>query len=271
MPELPEVEVTRLGISSHLLKQKITEVVIRNRKMRWDIPTTFRKNTINQIIHKIDRRGKYLLFYLDQGHILIHLGMSGSLRIVKPTTPVTKHDHVDIIFLTKNILRLHDPRRFGAIIYTKKNPLQHKLLKNLGQEPLNTQFDGSWLYQRSKNSRQAIKTFIMDNKNIVGVGNIYANESLFLANIHPKRKACNISLKRYQRLADTIKTVLTRAIAQGGTTLKDFVDTDGRHGYFQQQLNVYGRGGQPCYQCQGIVKTYKSAQRTTFYCANCQK
>lgn len=271
MPELPEVEVTRLGISPYLLKQKIKEVIIRNTKLRWTIPTTFRKNIINQIVHTIDRRGKYLIFYIDHGHILMHLGMSGSLRIVKSTTPVTKHDHLDLIFLTGDILRLHDPRRFGAVIYTKQDPLQHKLLKNLGQEPLNAQFDGPWLYQRSRNRKQTSKNFIMDNTNVVGIGNIYANESLFLASIHPKRKICNISLKRHEQLASAIKTVLTRAIAQGGTTLNDFVNADGSHGYFQQHLNVYGRTGQPCYQCQSIIKTCKLGQRSTFYCPNCQK
>lgn len=271
MPELPEVEVTRLGISPHLLQQEIKEVIIRNAKLRWVIPTTFRKNTINQTVHKIERRGKYLLFYIDHGHILIHLGMSGSLRIVKSNKPVTKHDHLDIIFLNGNILRLHDPRRFGSVIYTKKDPLKHKLLKNLGQEPLKQQFDGAWLYQKAKNRKQTSKMFIMDNTNLVGVGNIYANESLFLARINPKRKACHISLQRYETLANAIKKILTHAIAQGGTTLKDFVNTDGKPGYFQQQLNVYGRKGQSCYQCKGKIKTCKLGQRSTFYCPNCQK
>lgn len=271
MPELPEVEITRLGVTPLVKGQLIKDVLIRNKNLRWPISSGLKKNLLGQKFSAIERRGKYLLFYTDQGCMLIHLGMSGSLRIVDQMTISGKHDHLDIIFASKNALRLHDPRRFGAVLWTNTTPLQHKLLKNLGPEPLSEDFNGALLYQKSRKRRQPIKNFIMDNHNVVGVGNIYANESLFLAGINPKRQAGNISLQRDEVLASTIKQVLKRSIAQGGTTLRDFSNIEGKPGYFQQQLNVYARASQPCVKCSTPIKECRLGQRASFYCPVCQR
>ena len=270
MPELPEVETIRLGISPHIIDQEIKDVVIRNRNLRWPIPAALKKHLLTQQIQRIDRRGKYLLYYTKHGCMIMHLGMSGSLRIVDKEIKPEKHDHLDILFASEKILRFHDPRRFGSILWTKKDPLQHKLIIHLGPEPLSKDFNGKLLYQRSKKRTQAIKNFIMDSHNVVGVGNIYASESLFLAGINPKREAGNISLKRYKCLAEAIKKTLQQSIKQGGTTLRDFVNGDGNPGYFQQQLNVYGRTGQKCKKCKSTIKAIKLGQRSSFYCAACQ-
>ncbi len=271
MPELPEVETTRLGIAPHILGQVIEDVIVRNKNLRWPITATLKKDLLNNKFQRIDRRGKYLLCYTDHGCMITHLGMSGSLRIVDKKIKPEKHDHLDILFATGNILRFHDPRRFGSILWTRKDPLQHKLIKDLGPEPLSDDFNGQWLYKKSRKRTQAIKNFIMDSHNVVGVGNIYASESLFLAGINPKRKAGNISLERYERLTKAIKKILKQAIKQGGTTLRDFVNGEGKPGYFQQQLNVYGRKGQPCKQCKSTIKEIKLGQRSSFYCACCQR
>ncbi len=271
MPELPEVETTRLGISPHITGQVITDVVIRNKNLRWPISATLKQNLLTRQFQKIDRRGKYLLCYTNHGCMMLHLGMSGSLRIVSSDIKPEKHDHLDILFESGNILRFHDPRRFGSVIWTKKDPLQHKLIKHLGPEPLSEDFNGVWLYRRSRKRTQAIKNFIIDSHHVVGVGNIYASESLFLAGINPKRKAGNISQQRYKLLANTIKDILTRSIKQGGTTLRNFVNSEGKPGYFQQQLNVYARTGQPCPKCQSPIKEIKLGQRSSFYCPVCQR
>ncbi len=271
MPELPEVETTRLGISPHVSGKLIINVVVRNKNLRWPITATLKKDILNQTFEKIDRRGKYLLYYTTHGCMIMHLGMSGSLRIVDKKTKPGKHDHFDILFVSGKILRFHDPRRFGSILWTRKDPLQHKLIKHLGPEPLSKDFNGDFLHQRSKKRTQAIKNFIMDSHNVVGVGNIYASESLFMAGINPKRKAGNVSLERYKHLSETIKIILQRSIKQGGTTLRDFVNGDGNPGYFQQQLNVYARAGLPCKYCQSIIKETKLGQRSSFYCSTCQK
>lgn len=270
MPELPEVETTRLGIEPYIKDQEVKEVIIRNRNLRWPITATLKKDLLNKKIIKIDRRGKYLLFYMANACALIHLGMSGSLRIVKSGTKPEKHDHLDILFKSGNILRFHDPRRFGSILLTKRDPLQHKLIKHLGPEPLTENFHGTWLHKRSRKRIQVIKNFIMDSHNVVGVGNIYASESLFIAGINPKQKAGNVSLQRYELLVNAIKEILNRSIKQGGTTLRDFVNSEGKPGYFQQQLNVYGRTGQPCKQCNSTIKEVKLGQRSSFYCSSCQ-
>jgi formamidopyrimidine-DNA glycosylase len=271
MPELPEVETTRLGIAPHITGQKIKNVIVRNRNLRWPITATLKKDLLNNQFKKIDRRGKYLLCYAEHGCMILHLGMSGSLRIVKNEIKPDKHDHLDILFDSGNILRFHDPRRFGAVIWTKNDPLQHKLIKYLGTEPLSKKFNGEWLYKKSRGRTQAIKNFIMNSHNVVGVGNIYASESLFLAGINPKRQAGNVSQQRYERLADAIKKILKQSIKQGGTTLRDFVNGEGKPGYFQQQLNVYGRTGQPCKQCKSTIKEIKLGQRSSFYCPVCQR
>jgi len=270
MPELPEVETTRLGIAPHITGQTIDNVIVRNKNLRWPITATLKKDLLNRQFQRIDRRGKYLLCYADHGCMIMHLGMSGSLRIVDKQIKPEKHDHLDILFVSGKILRFHDPRRFGSILWTRKDPLQHKLIKHLGPEPLSENFDGAWLYRRSRKRIQAIKNFIMDGHNIVGVGNIYASEALFLSGINPKRKAGNVSLERYERLANAIKKILKRSIKQGGTTLRDFVNGDGKPGYFQQQLNVYGRAGLSCKKCKSTIKEIKLGQRSSFYCTVCQ-
>lgn len=271
MPELPEVETTRSGIAPHITGQTIKNVIVRNKNLRWPITATLKQDLLNRQFKKIDRRGKYLLCYTDHGCMIVHLGMSGSLRIINKSIKPEKHDHLDILFASGKALRFHDPRRFGSIIWTKKDPLQHKLLKHLGPEPLSNEFNGEWLYKRSRKRTQAIKNFIMDSHNIVGVGNIYASESLFLAGINPKRKAGNVSLERYERLANAIKKILKESIKQGGTTLRDFVNGDGKPGYFQQQLNVYGRASKPCKKCRSKIKEIKVGQRSSFYCSSCQR
>jgi formamidopyrimidine-DNA glycosylase len=271
MPELPEVETTRLGITPHITGQTIDNIIVRNKNLRWPITATLKKDLLNRQFQKIERRGKYLLCYTDHGCMIMHLGMSGSLRIVDKKIKPEKHDHLDILFASGKVLRFHDPRRFGSVIWTRKDPLQHKLIKDLGPEPLSKDFNGEWLYKRSRKRTQAIKNFIMDNHNVVGVGNIYASESLFLAGINPKRKAGNVSLERYEHLVSAIKKILKQAIKQGGTTLRDFVNGDGKPGYFQQQLNVYARAGLPCKKCKSTIKEIKLGQRSSFYCASCQK
>lgn len=270
MPELPEVETTRLGIAPHITGQTIKSVVIRNKNLRWPITATLKKDLLSKQFQNIDRRGKYLLFYTDHGCMILHLGMSGSLRIADKNIKPEKHDHFDISFVSGKILRFHDPRRFGSIIWTKEDPLQHKLIKDLGPEPLSNEFNGRWLYKRSRKRTQAVKNFIMDSHNVVGVGNIYASESLFLAGINPKRKAGNVSQERYERLANAIKKILQQSIKQGGTTLRDFVNGDGKPGYFQQQLNVYGRASKPCKKCTSKINVIKLGQRSSFYCTVCQ-
>jgi len=271
MPELPEVETSRRGIEPHIKNKKVNAVIIRQKQLRWPIPATLKKQLTNQIIRQVERRGKYILLRTDIGTVIIHLGMSGSLRILKPSVTPEKHDHFDIVFNNNKILRLRDPRRFGSVLWTKSDPLKHKLLINLGPEPLDDAFNAQYLHEQSRNRKVAIKTFLMNSHVVVGVGNIYANESLFAAGINPKRAACHISLARYQTLVPIIKSILEKSIKQGGTTLKDFINEDGKPGYFQQTLAVYGRAGEPCNQCGSAIKKITQTQRSTFYCSDCQK
>lgn len=271
MPELPEVETSRRGIEPHILNRTVTDVVIRQKKLRWPITPALKSQLTKQLIKQVDRRGKYILLRTDAGTVIMHLGMSGSLRILDKGTPAEKHDHIDICFSNSKLLRLRDPRRFGAVLWTKADPLKHKLLEKLGPEPLSNEFTAEYFFSISRNRKVAIKTLLMNSKVVVGVGNIYANESLFSAGINPKRTADKISLKRYQKLVPAIKTILQRSIEQGGTTLKDFTQQDGKPGYFQQTLNVYGRSGEPCPICHKPVKQITQAQRSTFYCPHCQK
>ncbi len=270
MPELPEVETTRAALAPLIVGQLIRNVVIRNRRLRRPIAPTLRRTLIGAAITAVGRRGKYILCALGDGCLLIHLGMSGSLRVVNTEGAPKKHDHVDIVFASGRILRFHDPRRFGTIVWTKSDPLQHEFLRDLGPEPLTDQFDGECLYRRSRRRRLAIKNFIMDQRTVVGVGNIYANESLFMAKIDPKRRAGRISRARYHRLAEAIKATLAAAIRQGGTTLRDFVNGAGKPGYFRQYLTVYQRTGQPCVVCQKPIKRIKIGQHSVFYCSICQ-
>lgn len=271
MPELPEVETTRRGISPHIVNNQTTAVIIRQPRLRWPISANLATDLTGQYIRAVNRRGKYLLLETDLGSAIIHLGMSGSLRIVDDTEPVGKHDHVDFVFSSGCILRFNDPRRFGSILWTRESTQDHRLLKSLGPEPLTDDFNGEHLYQKSRSRSQSIKAFIMDSHTVVGVGNIYANEALFKAGIHPKRQAGRIALARYRKLSQCIKQVLADAIEQGGTTLRDFVGSDGKPGYFKQQLNVYGRAEMPCTICQQPLSLIKQANRATVFCRQCQR
>jgi formamidopyrimidine-DNA glycosylase len=270
MPELPEVETTCRGIEPHLLGKTVVKVIVRNAQLRWPVPTKLEEKIKGGTIEKVVRRGKYILIQVEQGTTLIHLGMSGSLRLIDKDTVAEKHDHVDIIVSGDLCLRLRDPRRFGSVLWAGKLPLQHKLLNKLGPEPLTDEFNSEYIYQKSRRRSQAIKTFIMDSHLVVGVGNIYASESLFRCGIHPRRAAGNISKKRYDLLVKSIKNVLDEAIVSGGTTLRDFVSSEGKPGYFAQKLNVYGRNNQACYVCESNIKQFTQGQRSTFYCPNCQ-
>lgn len=270
MPELPEVETTKRGIEPYLVSQQISEIIVRQRRLRWAIPDELDILASNQKILQVTRRAKYLLLTLESGTIIIHLGMSGNLRIVDASHDVQKHDHVDIVLANGTVLRYNDTRRFGCILWAS-DPANHPLLAQLGPEPLSDAFDGSYLYQLSRNRHVAIKLFIMNNTVVVGVGNIYANEALFAAGIAPERAVNTISLAQYKKLARCIKDILARAIEAGGTTLKDFVGGDGKPGYFQQTLEVYGRGGLPCHKCHRLLHEIRLGQRTTVYCTHCQK
>jgi len=272
MPELPEVETTCNGIRPHIIDKTITDVIIRQNQLRWPITDNLRELLLGQSIESVKRRAKYCLLKTNQTEtVIIHLGMSGSLRITDTETPAEKHDHVDFIFNDKTVLRFNDTRRFGAILATSETIEQHKLISSLGPEPLSDQFTGNHLYQLSKNRKATVKSFIMDGHNVVGVGNIYASESLFMAGILPTRAAGKISLKRYQKLAECIKLVLQQAINQGGTTLRDFVNEQGKPGYFQQSLAVYGRKDEECIQCAAPIQQLKIAQRASYFCSVCQK
>jgi formamidopyrimidine-DNA glycosylase len=270
MPELPEVETTRRGLAPHIVGRKITAVAVRHPTLRWPIPTDLQQHLQGQALQAIDRRAKYLLFQFENGCLLIHLGMSGRLRILTEDLPPAKHDHVDIIFDTRYILRYTDPRRFGAILWLGQHPEQHPLLSKLGPEPLSEAFNGEHLYTLSRNRKLMVKQFIMDQAIVTGTGNIYANEALFASGIKPTRAVGNISLQRYQTLATHIKSILTAAIAQGGTTLRDFTNSEGKPGYFKQQLHVYGRTGLPCTQCQHILQEVRINGRSSVFCAQCQ-
>ncbi len=271
MPELPEVETTRRGIAPHVLAEHIAGVTIRDRRLRWPVPRNLERILTGQQIRKVDRRGKYLLFFLDQGFLLCHLGMSGSLRIIKNNQPFDKHDHVDICFKSGKCLRFRDPRRFGALLWSTEIPEQHKLLKHLGPEPLQINFNGDHLFNCSRGRIQSVKAFIMDSRIVTGVGNIYANEALFMAGIRPTRKAGKVSRARYQLLAQSIKDVLNLALKKGGTTLRDFVNSDGNPGYFRHELSVYDRSGEPCRICSRPIRQLRQGQRSSFYCPACQR
>lgn len=271
MPELPEVETTRRGIEPHLLDHQVTAVDIRQPKMRWPIPDEIKTALPGQKVMSVERRGKYLLVRFEPGTLLLHLGMSGSLRITPPETELRKHDHFVLKLDSDKELRLHDPRRFGAVLWTDEEPTKHPLINVLGPEPLSEEFSADYLYESCQQRKCSIKQHIMNSHVVVGVGNIYASESLFLAGINPKRPAGKISKKRITNLHDAIQQVLKAAIRQGGTTLKDFVREDGKPGYFKQSLNVYDRAGKPCPNCQKPVKQIVLGQRSTFYCSSCQR
>lgn len=269
MPELPEVEVSRLGISPHLVGGTIESLVFRTAKLRWPIPAEL-KQLEGQKIMAIHRRAKYLIIETAIGSAIVHLGMSGSLRILDGDFPAGKHDHVDLVMSCGKRLRYNDPRRFGAWLWCAPDD-SHEVFARLGPEPLTDAFNAEYMQSKARNKRIAVKAFIMDNAAVVGVGNIYANESLFNARIHPLRPANSLSLDEWQSLVLNIKQVLQVAIKQGGTTLKDFTQSDGKPGYFAQELQVYGKAKQPCPQCGEPLCEQKIAQRNTFFCPQCQQ
>ncbi len=271
MPELPEVETTRKGIYPHIINQLITNIIVRQHQLRWKIPLNLSKLLRGKTVSDLNRRGKYLVFAIDQGALILHLGMSGSVRILTKKTPPQKHDHVDIEFANNCILRFADPRRFGALLWTKNSPDQHPLLATLGPEPLTNDFSAEYLWRKAQKRNIAIKSFIMDSKIVVGVGNIYAAEALFLAHLHPLQPAKSLSEERMADLVKAIKLILRQAIQQGGTTLKDFVNSEGKPGYFVNQLKVYGRDKLPCSLCGKILSSMRINQRSTVYCQYCQK
>jgi formamidopyrimidine-DNA glycosylase len=271
MPELPEVETTRSGIAPYIENQQVQQVIIRDARLRWPITDKLDEKLCGQIIQSVSRRAKYLLLNTADGTLFIHLGMSGRLRILTAFQPAEKHDHVDIVFANNIILRFTDPRRFGAILWTSEPPLQHPLLSHLGPEPLDDEFTAAYLLQRSRKRQVSIKTFIMNAEIVVGVGNIYASESLFLSNIHPQLIAANLTKKQAEKLVDAIKLTLKKAIAAGGTTLRDFRDSQGKPGYFAQELWVYARQNQGCKQCGHPIELIRQANRATYFCPQCQK
>ena len=273
MPELPEVEVTRRGVDPHICGRTVSHVIMRRAGLRWPFPPDLPDILRGQTVLATGRRGKYLLLHFAHGCILIHLGMSGHLRVLPPNTPAARHDHIDILF-GDQVLRMTDPRRFGALLWHSAadgDLEQYPLLRVLGVEPLSPQFDGQLLYRATRNRSTAIKQLLLAGNVVVGVGNIYASESLFKAGIHPKTQAKRIGLARYELLAEAIRETLRAAIEQGGSTLKDFIGVNGQSGYFQQSYFVYDREGEPCRICGQAVRQIRQGQRSSFYCVQCQK
>jgi formamidopyrimidine-DNA glycosylase len=268
MPELPEVEVSRLGISPHITDQVVTKVIVRNGRLRWLVPDEVQL-LVGQTVKAVTRRAKYLFIETQAGSGILHLGMSGKLRVVDKDVELVKHDHIDIEFSNGKVLRYNDARRFGSFLWQQPNTT-HKLLTKLGPEPLTDEFDANVLFDQSRGKNTVVKNFIMDNHIVVGVGNIYANESLFKAAIDPRKPAGKITKKKYAELTVHIKQTLEQAIKQGGTTLKDFTQSDGSPGYFAQELLVYARAGKECLTCQTIIESVKIGQRNSFYCPSCQ-
>jgi formamidopyrimidine-DNA glycosylase len=271
MPELPEVETTRRGIEPWLKGQRVAQVTVRQRSLRLPIPLDLDETLPGCLIKGVARRAKYLLLQTEKGTAILHLGMSGSLRLLEKTTRPGRHDHVDIVLANERVLRFTDPRRFGLLLWTTSDPDKHRLLRDLGPEPLEDGFDGEYLHKRARDRRVSIKNFIMNGHIVVGVGNIYASEALFYAGVHPGRAAGRIARPRIEKLVDEIKAVLSAAIARGGTTLRDFAGSDGRPGYFAQQLSVYGREGQACLTCDSSIRRVVIGQRSSFYCPACQR
>lgn len=271
MPELPEVETTRAGIEPYVAGRCVRRVDVRQPSLRWPVSEALSRDLPGQRLHAVARRAKYLLFVADRGHVCLHLGMSGRLRVVPTGTPLVAHDHVDIVLDDDRVVRFNDARRFGSVFWLTGDPEAFSLLSRLGPEPLSRAFDGAWLKTRATGRRMAVKAFIMDAAVVVGVGNIYASEALHRARIHPRRPAGRISRARYDVLAEAIRDVLAEAIAVGGTTLRDYIGVDGDTGYFQQALAAYGRSGAPCPRGCGPIRREIIAQRATFFCPVCQR
>jgi len=277
MPELPEVEVTRRGVAPHIEGRSVRELVLRRDGLRWPFPAGLAEALKGRTIGATGRRGKYLLIHFEHGTLIVHLGMSGHLRVLPPGIPAEKHDHVDLVVEDASglqVLRMTDPRRFGAVLWHANEDgelEEHLLLRGLGVEPLGAEFSGELLYRESRTRSAAIKQVLLAGDIVVGVGNIYCSESLFRAGINPRTPANRISRARYDKLATAIREVLAEAIVQGGSTLRDFISVNGQSGYFQQSYFVYDRAGVPCRICGNPVRQVKQGQRSTFYCVNCQK
>ncbi|MBS0613276.1 MAG: bifunctional DNA-formamidopyrimidine glycosylase/DNA-(apurinic or apyrimidinic site) lyase [Proteobacteria bacterium] len=271
MPELPEVETTRSGIAPSLLGQRVREVIVRQRRLRWPITAGFEAAVRGRVVTSVERRAKYILIGFDSGTAIVHLGMSGSLRILDPATPLLTHDHWDIVLGSGRALRFHDPRRFGSLLFTQVDPHRHPLLAGLAPEPLSDAFDADYLYRVSRRRKVAVKLFIMNSQVVVGVGNIYASESLFRAGIAPRRMAGRLTSEQCARLVRAIKDVLRAAVRAGGTTLRDYVNADGTPGYFSQRLFVYERAELPCRRCRTPIRQFVQGQRSTYWCPTCQK
>ena len=270
MPELPEVETTRRGIEPHVVDRRIVHVDIRERRLRWPVAANLEAQLTGQVISGVARRSKYLMLETAAGSAMLHLGMSGSLRVLDADTERKKHDHVEFVFDSGLLLRFHDPRRFGSLHFIEAGA-SHPLLDGLGPEPFDARVDGDYLYRLSRGRRVAVKVFIMNAAVVVGVGNIYASEALFRAGIDPRRQAGRVSRERYAKLADAIRETLSDAIAVGGTTLRDFYGGDGEPGYFRQKLNVYERKDEPCRTCGEPIRRTVLGQRATYYCIRCQR
>lgn len=271
MPELPEVETALRGIKPYIVGEKVKDVILRFPRLRWPIPEQLPQLIVGHTLKSVVRRGKYLIFRFDHGALILHLGMSGNLRIVNHDVAVKKHDHVDITFSNGKSLRFNDPRRFGALLWAENDVHEHKLLSQLGPEPLTATFSSEYLWKQTRGRAASIKTCLMNGRIVAGIGNIYAAEALFLAGINPKKTANKLSKLDCQHLAEAIKAVLKKAIKKGGTTLRDFADAHGKPGYFKLELLVYGRQGQACPRCANKLKTIVIAQRSTVFCTKCQK
>ncbi|GAB2506344.1 bifunctional DNA-formamidopyrimidine glycosylase/DNA-(apurinic or apyrimidinic site) lyase [Lysobacter humi (ex Lee et al. 2017)] len=270
MPELPEVETTRRGLAPHVRGRRIAGVTLRRPDLRWPIPDEVRERLPGERIDDVRRRAKYLLLDTAAGSAVLHLGMSGALRVLPGDTPLRAHDHVDLVLDDGRVLRFNDPRRFGCLLWQPAGET-HPLLAGLGPEPLSDDFDGDHLWRLSRGRSAPVKTFLMDQAVVVGVGNIYAAEALFMAGLAPLREAGKVSRERYARLADAVKAILAYAIERGGTTLRDFISPDGAPGYFEQELSVYGRGGAPCKTCGRVLRQASIGQRASVWCAGCQR
>ena len=271
MPELPEVETTRRGIAPAIVDRRIREVIVREPRLRWRIPRSFANTIAGQEIRRLRRRAKYLIFDLERGSMILHLGMSGSLRLLPSATAPLTHDHVDLVLDNAVCMRFNDPRRFGSLLWTAGDPLEHPLLAALAPEPLSDEFDGAYLARALKGRRVAIKQAIMNSQVVVGVGNIYASEALFRAHVRPRRAAGRLRREEIEALVAAIKSVLADAIRAGGTTLRDYINPDGMPGYFRQKLYVYERAGEPCLVCGTAIKHFVQGQRSTYFCPQCQR
>jgi formamidopyrimidine-DNA glycosylase len=271
MPELPEVETTRRGLAPVVCGATVASVIVRNRALRLPVPRNLARLLAGRRIDSLERRAKYLLFRAGDGTLIVHLGMSGRLWVVAAGTAPEAHDHFDLSLTSGRIVRLRDPRRFGLVLWHAGDPLQHKLLRDIGPEPLSDALNAGWLYRETRGRSGAIKNALMDSHLVAGVGNIYANEALFRARINPKLPARKVGLARYALLVDKIRETLAEAIEAGGSSLRDYVNSEGEAGYFQNRFSVYGRSGEPCFTCQSAIRSLVLGQRSTFYCPRCQR